>query len=130
MGDWVGFQSFLINLFPSWQRREVKGILGKKRNRFFTSGEKSFYSLLNEIYKMGFINLLFYLYSNLYSFGYFFQSQKSGLLFTKPSLNEGLSAKQDLLPFLRYNQTTNTYNNPTANVKSENSSMSISVFGE
>ena len=27
MGDWVGFQSFLINLFPSWQRREVKGIL-------------------------------------------------------------------------------------------------------
>ena len=40
MGDWVGFQSFLIKLFPSWQRREVKGILGKKRNKFFTSGKK------------------------------------------------------------------------------------------
>ena len=85
---------------------------------------------MNEIYKMGFIKLLFYLYSNLYSFGYFFQSKKSGLLFTKLSLNEGLSAKQDLLPFLRYNQTTSTYNNPTANVKSENSSMGISVSGE
>ena len=79
---------------------------------------------------MGFINLLFYLYSNLYSFGFFFPKSKSGLLFTKPSLNEGLSAKQDLLPFLRYNQTTSTYNNPMANVKSENSSTSISVSGE
>ena len=49
---------------------------------------------------------------------------------TKPSLNEGLSAKQDLLPFLRYNQTTSTYNNPMANVKSENSSTSISVSRE
>ena len=47
---------------------------------------------------------------------------KSGLLFTEPSLNEGLSTKQDLLPFLRYNQITSTYNNPMANVKSENSS--------
>ena len=27
MGDWVGFQSFLIKLFPGWQRRGVKGIL-------------------------------------------------------------------------------------------------------
>ena len=68
---------------------------------------------MNEIYKMGFINQLSDFYSNLYNFGYFFQSQKRGLVFTKPSLNEGSSAKQDLLPFLRYNQTTSTYNNPT-----------------
>ena len=27
MGDWVGFQSFLIKLFGGWQRKEVKGIL-------------------------------------------------------------------------------------------------------
>ena len=27
MGDWVGFQSFLIKLFPGWKRRGVKGIL-------------------------------------------------------------------------------------------------------
>ena len=85
---------------------------------------------MNENYITGFIKLLFYLYSNLYSFGYFFQSKKSGLLFTKRSLNEGLSTKQDLLPFLRYNQTTCTYNNPMANVKSENSSRGISVSGE
>ena len=38
----VGFQSFLINIFPSWQRREVNGILGKKTYKFFTNGAKSF----------------------------------------------------------------------------------------
>ena len=55
---------------------------------------------MNEIYKMGFINLLFYLYSNLYSFGYFSKVKNQPLI------------------------------NPMANVKSENSSMSISVSGE
>ena len=40
MGEWVGFQSFLIKLFLGWQRREVKGILGKKRDKIFTSGAK------------------------------------------------------------------------------------------
>ena len=59
-----------------------------------------------------------------------FSKVKKRPLFTKPSINEGLSTKQGLLPFLRYNQTTSTYNNPMANVKSENSSTSISVSGE
>ena len=53
---------------------------------------------------MGFVKLLFYLYSNLYSFEYF-AKVKMRPLFTKPSFNEGLRAKQGLLPFLRYNQT-------------------------
>ena len=51
---------------------------------------------------MGFIKILFYLYSKINSFEYF-SKVKKWPLFTKPSFNEGLSAKQGLLPFLRYN---------------------------
>ena len=58
------------------------------------------YSLLNEIYKMGFINQLLDLYSNLYNFGYFFQAKKGGSYSPNQVLHEGSSAKlsQDLLP--------------------------------
>ena len=52
--------------------------------------------------KMGFIKILSYLYSKINSFEY--SKVKERALFTKPRLNEGLRAKYDLLPFLRYNQ--------------------------
>ena len=64
---------------------------------------------------MGFIKIFFYLYSKINSFEYFSKVKKQPL-FTKPSFNERLRAKQGLLPFLRYNQTISTKNNPTANV--------------
>ena len=56
---------------------------------------------------MGFIKILFYLYSKINSFEYFSKVKKRPL-FTKPSFNEGLHAKQGLLPFLRYNQNIST----------------------
>ena len=57
--------------------------------------------------KMAFVKLLFYLYSKINSLGYF-SKVKMRPLFTKPSFNEGLRAKQGLLPFLRYNQNIST----------------------
>ena len=58
------------------------------------------YSLLNEIYKMGFINQLLDLYSNLYNFGYIFQAKKGASYSPNQVLHEGSSTKlsQDLLP--------------------------------
>ena len=56
---------------------------------------------------MGFIKILFYLYSKINSFEYF-SKVKKWPLFTKQGFHEGLRAKQGLLPFLRYNQNTST----------------------
>ena len=66
MGDWVGFQSFLIKLFPGWQRRGVKRIL----EIIFTNGAKNFINFWMKPKKMGFIKILSYLYSKINSFEY------------------------------------------------------------